>query len=127
MAQEQEYQSPSFNNNVHGAYSHDNDDGYGDNDDTDMSSSIMSFGEPDLDEIALQIASVVSHLELDIDIQDDGHDDYDFVHYYEDVYMSDIVESFDEPDQNDVAGQVGLLTMNGTPSEIIRDNSGQPH
>ncbi|KAF9286780.1 hypothetical protein BGZ88_008885 [Linnemannia elongata] len=127
MAHEQEYQSPSINDNVHGAYSHDNDDGYGDYDDTYMSSSIMSFGEPDLDEIALQTGFMVSHFELDIDIQDDGHDDYDFVHDYEDVYMLDIVESFDEPDQDDVAWQVGHLVMNGAPSEIIRDNSGQPH
>lgn len=126
MVQEQEYPTQPFNNNVYGAYNHDND-GYGDNDDADMSSSIMSFGEPDLDEIAFQNALMVLHLTLDIDIQDDGHDDYDFVHDYEDVYMPDIVESFDEPHQDDVAWQVDLLAMNGAPNEIIHDNGGQPH
>ncbi|KAF9338083.1 hypothetical protein BGZ91_009059 [Linnemannia elongata] len=110
-----EEQIPSFNNNAYGAYNHDNDDGLGDNDDADMSSSIMSFDEPDLEDIALQIALMVFHFVIDLviqgdghddHIQDDGHDDYDFVHDNEDVYMPDIVESFDEPDQDDVVWQV---------------------
>ncbi|KAK5828920.1 hypothetical protein F5H01DRAFT_315835 [Linnemannia elongata] len=122
-----EEQTPSFNTNAYGTYNHDNDDGYGDNDDEDMSSSIMSFDEPDLDDIALQIALMAFHFVLDLDIQDDGHEDYDFVHDYEDVYMPDIVESFDEPDQDDVVSQVDLLTMNDAPNEIIRDDSGIPH
>ncbi|KAK3831372.1 MAG: hypothetical protein JOS17DRAFT_790794 [Linnemannia elongata] len=123
MAQEQEYPTPSFNNNVYGAYSHDNDHGYGDNVDADMPSSIVSFGEPDLGEIAFQTVVMIFYHALDIDIQNDGHDDYDFVHDYEDVYMPDIVESFDEPDQDDVAWQVDHLAMNGAPNEIISDNS----
>ncbi|KAG9071114.1 hypothetical protein KI688_008657 [Linnemannia hyalina] len=125
MAQEQEYPTQLFNNNFYSAYNPDNDD-------ADMSSSTISFGEPDLDEISIQIALTASHLNnghlaLDSDIQDDGHDDYDFVHDYEDVYMPDIVESFDEPDQDGVAWQVDLLAMNGAPNEIISDNNGQPH
>ncbi|KAG0044776.1 hypothetical protein BGZ89_005927 [Linnemannia elongata] len=118
-----EEQTPFINNNVYGPYSHDNGDGYGDNDEADMSSSIISFGKPDVDEIALQTALMASSPALDIDIQDDAHDDYDFVDDNENVYMPDIVESFDEPDQDDVAWQVGLLAMNGASNEIILDNS----
>ncbi|KAF9537552.1 hypothetical protein EC957_007978 [Mortierella hygrophila] len=120
MAQKREYPTQLFNNNVYSAYNPDNDD-------ADMSSSIMSFGEPHLDEISLQIALTASHLALDSDIQDDDHDDYDFVHDYEDVYMPDIVESFDAPNQDGVAWQVDLLAMNGAPNEIIRNNNGHPH
>ncbi|KAG9066855.1 hypothetical protein KI688_012767 [Linnemannia hyalina] len=103
MAQPQEYSTPSLNSNVYGVYSQNNNDGYGDNDDADMSSSIMSFDQPNLNEIALQTALMASDPALDIDMQDDAHDDYDFVHDYENLYMPDIVESFDEPDQDDVA------------------------
>ena len=87
----------------------------------------MSFDEPDLDEIALQFALMDFILAFDIEVQDDGHDDYEFVHGYEDVYMPDIAESFEEPGQDDVALQVDLLAMNGASNEIIRYNSGQTH
>lgn len=116
-----------FNSNIHGDYNYNNDDGYGDNDNADMSSSIISFGKPDVDEIALETALMASGPPLDIDIQDGAYDDYDFVNDYEDVYMPDIVESFDEPDQNDVAWQIDLLAMDSAPNEAILDSSDYPH
>ncbi|KAF9144312.1 hypothetical protein BG015_000143 [Linnemannia schmuckeri] len=125
MAHEHEHQNPFSDNNVYGAYENDDDDygnydnGYDNYDDTDMSSSIMSFGEPDLDEIALQITLVVFHPAMD-------NDTYDFINDFDDLYMSDVVEAFDEPGLDDVAWQVALAVGNDAPNKIIREDDSQP-
>ncbi|KAF8933201.1 hypothetical protein BGZ47_010991 [Haplosporangium gracile] len=117
MAHEKEYPAPLSDNNE--------GDGYDHYDDINMSSSSMSFGEPDLDEIALQDALMVLHLAADNVTQADSHDEYNFVDDFEDLYMPDIVESFDGPDQDDATWQIALVAMNGAPDEI-RDDNGQP-
>ncbi|OAQ26501.1 hypothetical protein K457DRAFT_1822094 [Linnemannia elongata AG-77] len=101
MAHEQEHAVPPFDNNE--------DDDFDEYDDMDMSSSIISFGEPDLDEIALQIALLAITLVIN---NGDEDDDYEYVDYV-DLYMPDIVEEYDEPDLNEVAWHVALLSING--------------
>lgn len=73
----------------------------------DLSSSIMSFGEPDLDELALQIALLAFNFVLD----DGDGDDYEYVDYV-DLYMPDTVVEYDEPGLDEVAWNVVLLAMN---------------
>ncbi|KAF9125039.1 hypothetical protein BGX30_000638 [Mortierella sp. GBA39] len=100
MAHEQEHTAPPFDNNE--------DDDIYECDDAAMSSSIISFGEPDLDEIALQI----THLAINLVIDNSDEDDYEYVNYV-DLYMPDTVDEYDEPDLDEVAWQVALLAMNG--------------
>ncbi|KAF8933715.1 hypothetical protein BGZ47_010747 [Haplosporangium gracile] len=76
-----------------------------------MSSSIMSSGEPDLDEIALQIALLAMNLALENDVQTED-DDYDYVGY-EDLHIPYTVEEYDEPDLDEIARQIALLVMHG--------------
>jgi hypothetical protein len=96
-------------------------------DDIDMSSPIVSFGDPNLNEIAQQISLVVFNLTLDNNIQDDNGVEFedDFVDNDEDLFMPNIVESFEEPDNNDVAWQVALIVINDVLDEIIHDHDGQ--
>jgi hypothetical protein len=120
MTHQQEDQAP-LNNNAYGTYDSENDDydNHNDHNDMDMSSSTVSFGEPNQNEIALQIAVLLAiHLAMDSDIQDDGDDDYDFVDDYEDLFMPNVVESFDEPDLDEVAWQTALL--------LLSSDHGQP-
>lgn len=117
MSHQQEDQAPPFNSNAYGAYDNEND-GHDDHDDMYMSSSIVSFGEPNLDEISLQMALLAIHLAMDNGVQDEDDDDYDFVDDHEELFMPDIFESFDEPVLEEVAWQVILL--------ILSNDHGQP-
>lgn len=80
-------------NEVFGANDHDNeDDGFEDPENVDMSASIVSFGMPDLDEIALQIQIALLTFNIALD-NDDDHDDYVFVGGYYDDLIEDHHES----------------------------------
>ncbi|KAF9338082.1 hypothetical protein BGZ91_009058 [Linnemannia elongata] len=74
MAYEQEQPALPFDNNE--------DDDLDEHDDMNMPSSIMSFGEPDLDETALQIALLAIILVM----ENDDDDDYEYVDYM-DLYI----------------------------------------
>ncbi|KAG0278487.1 hypothetical protein BGZ96_002363 [Linnemannia gamsii] len=111
MSHQKEDQAPVFNSNVYGAYNNDDDD-------MNMSSSIVSFGDPNLDEIALQMVFLAIHLVMDNGVQDDSDDDYDFVDDHEELFMPDVFESFDEPDLDEIAWQVIPL--------VLSNDRGQP-
>ncbi|KAG0293069.1 hypothetical protein BGZ97_005422 [Linnemannia gamsii] len=130
MAHAQEHPTQFLHDNNIYDYANEDDD-YDDLpnyfDDIDMSSPIVSFGDPNLDEIAQQISLVVFNLTLDNNIQDDNGVEFedDFVDNDEDLFMPNIVESFEEPDNNDVAWQVALIVINDVLDEIIHDHDGQ--
>lgn len=90
MAHEQEQPAAPFDNNE--------DVGLDEHEDMNMPSFIMSFGGPDLDETALQIALLAIIFVMD----NDNDDDYEYVDYM-DLYMPDTVEDYDEPDLDEVA------------------------
>ncbi|KAG0285980.1 hypothetical protein BGZ96_009861 [Linnemannia gamsii] len=103
-----EYQLPVQllqDSSISGAYNNNNENGDYDDylDDMGMSSSIMSFEEPNLNEIAQQNAILVFNLTQDNNTQVDDNIEYDFFEGYEDVFMPDTVESFDGPNMGDVA------------------------
>ncbi|KAG0285979.1 hypothetical protein BGZ96_009860 [Linnemannia gamsii] len=115
---EQEQPIQLLHDNVLGADDHDNeDDGFEDPENMDMSASIVSFGMPDLDEIArqFQIAFLTINIALD---NDDDQDDYVFVGGYYD----DLIEEHHESSLDGLAWQVVLMVINGTP---IGDDNGQ--
>ncbi|KAG0278489.1 hypothetical protein BGZ96_002365 [Linnemannia gamsii] len=112
MSQQQDSQVSLFSNNAYGAYNNENgeDDDYND---VGMPSSIVSFSEPNPEDIALQIAILTTHLAMDNGNQDDGGDDNAFDDDHVELFMPDVFESFDEPDLDEVAWQVTLLTLSG--------------
>ncbi|KAG0282715.1 hypothetical protein BGZ96_000188 [Linnemannia gamsii] len=118
MEHEQELPAhPLQDSNISGDYYNNVNDDYEDYlGDMDMSSSILSFGEPDLNGIAQHIISSVFNNAWDTNIQDNG---------YEDVFMPDNVESFEEPDVDDVAWQVALIAINDALDGVIHDEDGQ--
>lgn len=118
MSHQQDTQVQLFSNNAFDAYNNEDgeDDDHDDYSDVSMSSSIVSFGEPNLDDIALQIALLATHLTMDNGNQDDGDHDYDFVDNHEELFMTDDFESFDEPDLDEVARQVGTPSDTTLPS-----------
>ncbi|KAG0282716.1 hypothetical protein BGZ96_000189 [Linnemannia gamsii] len=83
-----------------------------------MSSPIVSFGEPNPEDIALQTALLATHLAIDNSNQDGGDDYYDIIDDHEELFMPDVFESFDEPDLDEAACQVALL--------ILSNDHGQP-
>lgn len=122
MTHEQEYPAQHLHdNNIYDDYENEEDDDADYYDNTEMSFSIVSFGEPDVNEIAQQIVSSVFNIAWDNNIQDNGYAEYDFLDSYEDVFMPDIVESFEEPDVDDVAWQVALIAINDYLDEITHD------
>lgn len=92
--------------------------------DMDMSSSIASFGEPDLNEIAQQTAFSVFNLALNNSVQDDDDVEYDFFGGYEDVFMPVLLNPSTGPKWMK-SWQVALNTINDALDEITHDDDGQ--